>query len=57
MSCPCQTVAHEASCPSRVFGAQRDPAPIPAEPPAGEFHVGGKVTDDVPVAVLFTKGR
>lgn len=53
--CACQTMPHEADCPVRVFGAQRDPASIPTESPAEKFHTGGEVTDDVPVAVLFTK--
>ena len=55
MDCACKTETHDANCPSRILGEKLGLEPVRREAPAAMAPVGAELSDDVPVAILFTK--
>lgn len=53
--CACKTSVHEANCPSRMLGEKLGLEPLRREAPAAMVPTGAELSDDVPVAILFTK--
>lgn len=55
MKCACEGDVHGANCPSRMLGEKLGLEPVRRAAAAAMVPTGAELSDDVPVAILFTK--